>query len=173
MKAQRLSLKVAPPLGSGQKIMLAASVGVLTASALTLAWTIPQLPAQITLHYTNLANGTRPGPPSDLWTLWKISLALWAVLGLVAWGLPKSNVPLNGMPPITEENAPRIFQAIRGLFLALQLTLTLLFCGDLLASVVRGFGGPDLMVLALFPIAAIPVSIGYFLYKSSYPPHRN
>ena len=173
MKAQRLSLQVAPPLGPGQKIMLASSVGVLTASALTLAWAIPKLPMQITLHYTNLANGTRPGPPSDLWALWTASLALWAVLGLVAWGLPRSNVPLNGMPPITEENVPRIFQAIRGLFLAVQLIVTLLLCGDLLASVVRGFGGPDLMALAQFPIAAIPVSIGYFLYKSSYPPHRN
>ena len=153
--------------------MLAASVGILTASALTLAWAIPKLPAQITLHYTNLANGTRPGPPSDLWTLWSVSLVLWAVLGLVAWGLPRSNLPLNGMPPITEENAPRIFQAIRGLFLALQLILTLMLCGELLASVVRGFGGPDLEALALFPVAAIPVALGYFLYKSAYPPRRS
>lgn len=150
--------------------MLAASVGMLIGSALTLAWAIPKLPPQITLHYNNLANGTRPGPPSDLWRLWTVSAVLWIVLGLVAWGLPRSNVPLNGMPPITEENAPRIFQAIRGLFLAVQLIVTLLFCGDLLSSVVRGFGGPDLEALALLPLAAIPVAIGYFLYKSSYPP---
>ncbi len=150
--------------------MLSGSAGVLLASAVTLLWAVPKLPAQITLHYTNLADGTRPGPSSDLWILWIISAALWGVLGLMAWGLPKSKQPLNGMPPITEENAPRIFQAIRGLFLALQLIVTLLFCGELLASVVRGFDGPDLTALAFFPVAAIPVALGYFLYKSSYPP---
>ena len=83
MKAQTFPVRVSLPLGRGQKVMLSGSAGVLLASAVTLLWAVPKLPAQITLHYTNLADGTRPGPSSDLWILWVISAALWGVLASV------------------------------------------------------------------------------------------
>ena len=171
--SEQPSLRRRFPVTTGQKIMLAVSLGLLIGSAIMLRWAVPKLPAQIMIHYSNLTNGGRLGPPTDLWTQGLIPLALWTVLGLLAWRLPESKLKLNGMPSMTDQNAEQIFQATRGLFLAFQLIVTLLLCGELLGSVVRGFGGLDLTALTLFPIAAFPIVIGYFLYKSSYSPRRS
>ena len=166
------------PLGRGQKALLGVSAGVLVASALVLLHSLPHLPASIPTHWSGASAPDGYGSPSTLWGLWALMLAMWVVLGLLAWQVSKGNLPLNGLPPITPRNAPQPHSAphvlgeLRTAFLIFQCIIMLIFSGSIVAVVVYSLGGPNLIVLSLLLVVLVPLGIGYMLCRISYLPQR-
>ena len=168
-----MRLPVAPnqPLISGQAVLAGLSSALVLGSGVFLWWAIPKMPASVPLHWS----GTTPdrfGPPSELWSLWAVQLGLWIFLGLLAWRAPKGKLKLNGLPPITPDNAQWVFRELRTTFLIFQLLLTLLFSSIAGVAVLSALGGPNLMALPLCLVPLFPVTIGYTLYRLSYSSER-
>lgn len=147
---------------------MGSTVTVLVVSAVILIRRLPELPARLPLHWNLSGRVDRLGSSSELWTLWFTAAGLALVLGLLAFNLPGSG-QLNGMPQVPERDQPWSRQMIRSLVLALQLVVTLTLCGLLNFSIVLGSGGPNLIGFTLLPVVAVPVLMGYFLFKASQP----
>lgn len=160
------------PLGRGQKALLGVSAGVLVASTLVLLHSLPHLPASIPTHWSGASAPDGYGPPSTLWGLWALMLVMWVVLGLLAWQVSKGNLLLNGLPPITPQNARHVLGELWTAFLIFQCIIMLIFSSSIVAVVVYSLGGPNLIVLSLLLVVLVPLGIGYTLYRISCLPQR-
>ena len=160
------------PLKREQRVLLNVSAGVLVASALALWHFVPLLPASIPTHWSGASAPDGYGPPATLWGLWALMLVLWIVPGLFAWQLPSGRFPLNGMPTITPQNAPRVLSELRTAFLIFQCIVMLIFSGVIAAVITYSLGGPNLIALTLLSVVLVPIGIGYMLYRVSYAAQR-
>ncbi len=160
------------PLGREQKALLGVSLGLMVALALVLLQYIPHLLTSIPTHWSGASAPDGYGPPSTLWGLWALMLGMWIALGLFAWQVPKGKVPLNGLPPITPQNAVRVLSEVRTAFLIFQCIVMLIFSSIIVATVVYSLGGPNLIALSLLMVILVPLGIGYVLYRVSYVAQR-
>ncbi|WP_407573054.1 hypothetical protein [Deinococcus altitudinis] len=157
-----------PQVPLAHRLMLGTSLGALFSTALVLWRALPQLPVQIPLHFNIADRSLRLGPASDLWILWWTIAGTWVLLLFLAQAVQKAG-RLNGMPVPAAEDQPRVRLELRGMMLALQIIVMLIGCGLLIGNIIRGLGGPHLEALAILPVVAVPVTLGYFLYRMSIP----
>ncbi|WP_424949918.1 DUF1648 domain-containing protein [Deinococcus sp.] len=172
MTVQRSPVRIRLSLRPGQNVLLGVSAVLLAASALMVWHYIPMLPARIPTHWSGASAPDGYGPPSTLWGLWALMLGMWVVFGLLAWQAPGGRVPLNGMPPVTPQNAERVLGELRTAFLMLQAMVMILFSGLVAMTIVYSLGGPNLIALSLLSVVLLPLGTGYMLYRLSYAAQR-